>query len=329
MGRQRAKRYISVFLTFILMFSLAVPAFAASDTTGFSDVDENAWYAGAVVYVRNHGLMSGTSGTTFSPDQEMTRAMLATVLYRAAGAPEVSGSSSFSDVATGTWYHDAILWASQNGLVGGYGNGLFGVNDPVTREQMITIIWRYAGSPSDGSGSVFADAQQISSYARDAVSWSSANGVISGVGGNRFDPKGVVTRAQAAMVLMNYYKNISQELAEMKIEIIVGGQTFAATLNDNEAARALMEKLPMTLNMDELNGNEKYYYLDSVLPTNAGVPSGIKTGDLMLYGNSCLVLFYKSFSTSYSYTPLGHLDDPEGLAVALGGGSVQVTFQKG
>lgn len=323
-----AKRYGTAFLALILMLSLAVPAFAASDTTGFSDVGENAWYAGAVVYVRDHGLMSGTSGTTFSPDQEMTRAMLATVLYRAAGSPEVSGSSLFSDVATGTWYHNAILWASQNGLVGGYGNGLFGVNDPVTREQMITIIWRYAGSPSDGSGSVFADAQQISSYARDAVSWSSANGVISGVGGNRFDPKGVVTRAQAATVLMNYYKNISQELAEMKIEIIVGGKTFAATLNDNEAARALVERLPMTLNMDELNGNEKYYYLDSALPTSASVPSGIKTGDLMLYGSSCLVLFYKSFSTPYSYTPLGHIDDPEGLAAALGNGNVQVTFQK-
>ena len=115
----------------------------------------------------------------------------------------------------------------------------------------------------------------------------------------------------------------------MKIEILVGGKAFTAVLNDNEAARALVEKLPMTLNMDELNGNEKYYYLDSALPTNASVPSGIHTGDLMLYGSSCLVLFYKSFPTSYSYTPLGRIDDPDGLAAALGSGSVQVTFQKG
>ena len=326
---KKAKRYSTICLAFVLVFGLAIPAFAVSDATGFSDVDESAWYAEAVVYARDHGLMSGTSGTTFFPDQEMTRAMLATVLYRAAGSPEVSGSSPFSDAANNTWYTDAVLWASQNGLVGGYGNGLFGVNDPVTREQMITIIWRYAGRPSDGSGSVFADAQQISSYARDAVSWSSANGIISGVGGNRFDPKGVVTRAQAATVLMNYSKNTSQELTEMKIEIIVGGKSFTAALYDNDAARALMEKLPMTLNMSELNGNEKYYYLDSDLPTHSSRPSGIHAGDLMLYGNNCLVLFYKSFSTSYSYTPLGRIDDPDGLAAALGSGSVQVTFQKG
>ena len=326
---KKAKRYILPCLAFILMLSLIVLAFAVPDAAGFSDVDENAWYAGAVVHVREQGLMSGTSGTTFSPDQEMTRAMLATVLYRAAGSPEVSGSSPFSDVAAGAWYHDAILWASQNGLVGGYGNGLFGVNDPVTREQMITILWRYAGCPAPESGAAFADGQQISSYARDAVSWCSANGVISGVGGNRFDPNGIVTRAQAAMVLMNYYKNTSQEEREMEIEITAGGKTFAATLYDNDAARALADMLPMTLNMEELNGNEKYYYLDSNLPANSSRPAGINTGDLMLYGSNCLVLFYKSFSTSYSYTPLGHLDDPDGLAAALGGGSVQVTFQKG
>ena len=113
------------------------------------------------------------------------------------------------------------------------------------------------------------------------------------------------------------------------IEIVVGSKTFTATLYDNEAAKALVECLPLTLNMSELNGNEKYYYLDSNLPTNSSRPSGIKAGDIMLYGNNCLVLFYESFSTSYSYTPLGHIDDPEGLAAALGSGSVQVTFRKG
>ena len=329
MNDQKGKRYSAVFLGLILALSLAVPTYAAPRAFGFTDVDENAWYAGAVVYVRDHGLMSGTSDTAFSPDQKMTRAMLATVLYRAAGAPKASGSSLFSDVANNTWYTDAVLWASQNGLVGGYGNGLFGVNDPVTREQMVTIIWRYAGSPSGGSGSAFADAQQISAYARDAVKWASANGIISGVGGNRFDPKGVVTRAQAATVLMNYDKDTSQEPVEMEIEIIAGGKTFTAALYDNDAAKALMEMLPMTLNMGELNGNEKYYYLDSDLPTASSRPSGIHTGDLMLYGRNCLVLFYQSFSTSYSYTPLGHIDDPNGLAAALGSGSTQVTFQKG
>lgn len=114
----------------------------------------------------------------------------------------------------------------------------------------------------------------------------------------------------------------------LNIEIIVGNKTFSASLYDNEAAIALSEQFPLTLNMSELNGNEKYYYLDSSLPTDSKRPSKITAGDIMLYGNNCIVLFYKSFSTAYSYTPLGHIDDPQGLASALGGGSVEVTFQK-
>lgn len=114
----------------------------------------------------------------------------------------------------------------------------------------------------------------------------------------------------------------------LKIKIVVGSKTFNAVLYDNESAKALLEQLPVTLDMSELNGNEKYYYLDDSLPTDAKRPSGIKAGDIMLYGNSCLVLFYESFSTSYSYTPLGYVEEPEGLAAALGNGSVQVTFQQ-
>lgn len=124
--------------------------------------------------------------------------------------------------------------------------------------------------------------------------------------------------------------SITEEEPDMlKIEIIVGEKTFFATLQDNATAGTLLELLPLTLNMSELNGNEKYYYLDNRLPTNARRPSGIRNGDLMLYGDSCLVLFYESFATSYSYTPLGHIDDPEELAAALGSGGVQVTFRRG
>ncbi len=112
------------------------------------------------------------------------------------------------------------------------------------------------------------------------------------------------------------------------IEIVIGDTIYSAKLYDNEAAQALAAQLPLTLDMNELNGNEKYYYLSDSLPANSGVPAGINTGDLMLYGSDCLVLFYKSFSTSYSYTPLGRVADPEGLAQTLGSGSVQITFQK-
>ncbi|CVK19298.1 hypothetical protein SPSPH_026470 [Sporomusa sphaeroides DSM 2875] len=110
------------------------------------------------------------------------------------------------------------------------------------------------------------------------------------------------------------------------ITIRVGNKNFRATLYDNDSTRALTAKLPLTLNMDELNGNEKFYFFPEKFPTNSEQGGSIKTGDLMLYGSDCLVLFYKNFSTSYSYTRLGYVEDANGLAAALGSGSVQVTF---
>ena len=198
------KRMASILTTLALMLALSIPAFAAVEDTGFADVDANAWYADAAVYCRDNGLMSGTSGTTFSPDTAMTRSMLATVLYRLAGSPAVTGSDTFTDTADGAWYSDAVLWASQEGIISGYGNGLFGANDPVTREQIATILWRYSGSPATGAGAAFADAGDIASWAVSAVDWARANGYVNGVDGNRFDPDGTATRAQVATILMRY-----------------------------------------------------------------------------------------------------------------------------
>lgn len=111
-----------------------------------------------------------------------------------------------------------------------------------------------------------------------------------------------------------------------KLRIEVGGQIFTATLLDNPTTRALLENLPVTVSMSELNGNEKYYYLPDSLPTDSQRPGSIRAGDLMLYGSDCLVLFYESFSSGYSYTRLGSIDDPSGLAAAVGRGSVDITF---
>ena len=111
------------------------------------------------------------------------------------------------------------------------------------------------------------------------------------------------------------------------LEVLVGDTAFTAQLADTEAARQLAERLPLELDMQELNGNEKYAYLSQVLSTNASCPDSIHTGDLMLFGSDCLVLFYKDFSTSYSYTPIGKLDNPQGLSAALGRGDVTVTFR--
>lgn len=113
----------------------------------------------------------------------------------------------------------------------------------------------------------------------------------------------------------------------LKIKITAGERTFTATLYDSGSAEAFKALLPLTPDMSELNGNEKYYYLPDSLPTAPSVPPEIHAGDIMLYGNSCLVLFYEGFTTSYSYTPIGRMDDPDGLAAALGSGSVRVSFE--
>lgn len=118
-------------------------------------------------------------------------------------------------------------------------------------------------------------------------------------------------------------------MAQTSINIIVGGQTFTATLADSETGEAFAALLPLTVTMNELNGNEKYHYLSSSLPTAAYQPGTIHAGDLMLYGNNCVVLFYETFNSSYSYTPIGSIDNPSGLAAALGSGNVSVRFEKG
>ena len=120
-----------------------------------------------------------------------------------------------------------------------------------------------------------------------------------------------------------------EEQESNTMTITINGQVFSSTLYDNETAAALKEKMPLTLDMSELNGNEKYNYLSFSLPTNASNPGQIHAGDLMLYGSDCLVLFYESFPTNYRYTPIGRINDPSGLADAVGRGGVQVTFTLG
>ena len=197
------KKCLTVTLAVLLALGLRVPTHAAVEDTGYTDVSAGHPNAEAIVYCREHGLMNGTSDTTFEPENTLTRAMLATILYRAAESPAVTGMDSFTDTVEGSWYSDAILWASQRGLVGGYGGGIFGTNDPVTRQDMTTILWRYAGSPTMGASN-FSDSASVSSYAVSAVAWAEHYGVVAPVSGNVFAPGSNATRAQAAAALMNY-----------------------------------------------------------------------------------------------------------------------------
>lgn len=120
-----------------------------------------------------------------------------------------------------------------------------------------------------------------------------------------------------------------QDTEENEIQVIVNGTTYTTVLEDNVTTEEFISMLPLTLEMEELNGNEKFNYMDTSLTTNASTPSGIHSGDLMLYGSECLVLFYEDFSTSYSYTPIGHLENAEDLVSIVGDGSVTVIFRAG
>lgn len=188
------KRLLSLVLAFVLALSLGVPALAAVEDTGFSDVAADAWYAEAVMYCRERGLMSGIGNNQFAPESSLTRAQLAAVLYRIAGSPAVTGTDSFTDTVDGAWYSSAVLWASRQGLVSGYGGGLFGPNDPVTREQMTAIFWRYAGSPAAGSATL-SDGEAASSYALSAINWAVSNGIVAPISGTTFAPRDNATRA--------------------------------------------------------------------------------------------------------------------------------------
>lgn len=209
----------SCFLRSILPFLCAAalfltPVHAAETDVSFHDVPQDAWYASFVYYVQAQGLMSGTGAGTFSPNLPMTRGMLLTVLYRVAGSPLVDESgvgTLFSDVPLDAWYAPGIYWARSEGIASGYSEETFGPDDPITREQLVTMLWRYSGSPSAQIDSAFADEDAISLWADTAVSWASAEGLVSGTSGNRFEPIGLATRAQAAVILTNYDQQNPQE----------------------------------------------------------------------------------------------------------------------
>ena len=172
----------------------------------FADVAETAWYYDGVRYAYEHGLMTGTSETTFNPDGATSRAMLAAILWRLEGSPVVNYAMDFADVEEGQWYTEAIRWAASEGIVTGYGDGTFGTNDSITREQFAVMLYRYAGTqPASGTLSAFRDGSAVSDWAAEAVGWAVEAGLITGTGdGSALTPQGQATRAQAAVLLMRF-----------------------------------------------------------------------------------------------------------------------------
>ena len=164
--------------------------------SGFSDIPDGAWYAEAVSYVKENGLMNGVSADRFGGTEKTTRGMIVTILYRLAGSPSV--------VAQGEeWYAEGQSWAVAQGISDGSS-----MTGNITREQLVTMLWRYAGGDSadEGGLSSYADVNELSDFARQAMSWAIEKGVISGSDGGRLNPKGNATRAELAAVLMRFHK---------------------------------------------------------------------------------------------------------------------------
>lgn len=191
-----------------------VKATETPSETKFNDVSANDWFASAVDYVTGKGMMNGTADNTFSPKANTTRGMVVTVLYRLENQPSTS-AASFTDVASGAYYANAVAWANANGIVSGYGSGKFGPNDKVTREQLAAILYRYAqykkydvSVGEDTNILSYDDAQSISSYAIPAIRWACGAGVVTGKSGSKLDPKGNATRAEVAAMLMRFCENV-------------------------------------------------------------------------------------------------------------------------
>lgn len=191
-----------------------VKATETPSETKFNDVSANDWFASAVDYVTGKGMMNGTADNTFSPKANTTRGMVVTVLYRLENQPSTS-AASFTDVASGAYYANAVAWANANGIVSGYGSGKFGPNDKVTREQLAAILYRYAqykkydvSVGEDTNILSYDDAQSISSYAIPAIQWACGAGVVTGKSGSKLDSKGNATRAEVAAMLMRFCENV-------------------------------------------------------------------------------------------------------------------------
>ena len=181
----------------------------------FSDVASGAWYAEYITYVTENALMNGYDDGRFGPNDQTTRAQIVTVLYRLEGEPATRSSNSFSDVsAGGQYYSSAVAWAAINNIVNGYEDGRFGPNDNVTREQIATILYRYAtykGYDTENAGSIanFSDAAKVSSWANTAISWAVGEGLMNGDNG-ALRPQGNATRAEIAALLMRFAENIAK-----------------------------------------------------------------------------------------------------------------------
>ena len=212
------KKLLVLVLALATVICLAVPAFAAD---GYTDVNEKDWFAGAVEYATENGMMNGMGENLFQPATTSTRGMVVTILHRLDGEPKASVEVKFDDLKQ-DWYKAAIAWAYENGVVEGYSETKFGPEDVITREQLATMAYRYAvnylGLDGSAAGdlSVFTDAAKVSTWAKDAMVWAIGEGLIKGYEDNTLNPQGQANRAELATILMRLDQNVVTHTHELE-----------------------------------------------------------------------------------------------------------------
>ena len=235
------RRFLSCLLAVTMLLALGVTAYAAE----FTDVPAGSDYAEAVQWASDNGYIYGYGDGRFGVNDNVTRAQLATIFHRAAGTPAASGTSRFSDAEAGAYYINALSWAETAGLIAGYPDGQFGVGDPVTRQQVATILWRWAGSPAASAGN-YSDENAISAYAQTAVDWSRSNGIIAARSDGRFAPTDNATRGEIVSALYNYMGKTSTPPASTgNGKILVA--YFSASGNTEAVANAIADTLDADL----------------------------------------------------------------------------------
>lgn len=252
------RRLTALLLALCLFAAAAVPAAEASAPLPFSDVKTSDWFYSGVLFAHQQGLMSGTGGNRFSPNLSTSRAMIVTILHKKEGAPTSEGAS-FADVPSAAWYARAVSWASEEGLVSGYGNRRFGPDDPITREQLAAILYKYfqyKGYQSAASADLnaFTDSALASGYAKVPLGWAVGSQLLSGVGQGRLNPKGPASRAQIAAVLRAFCQQEAAAWAQQPQE----SPAPTATPLPDTAGTAYQASLEETAALEEAYRQDGY-----------------------------------------------------------------------
>lgn len=338
----------------ILAITLAAALTAAatgSMAADFTDVAKTSNYSDAVDYCVENGLMYGTSDTEFSPDENTSRAMLVTILYRHIGG-NVSAPMTFTDVPAGSWYYDAVAWGMANGIVSGYDNEHFAPDDLLTREQIITILWRTDGEPNENASLSYSDISAISDYAKSAITWAAAHDIIEN-SGSALKPGENITRAEMAQLLYNYLgqdeiqptqtpeptaeptatSTPALSTSDNNSEHLIitfgnNGTSFNAVLDENETTALLADfaggsgiNLPI-YHFDDYEGWEYKQIYD--IPSHYKIPATTqrvteqKAGEIYFEpSTNRIVLYYQDAKDTAEYTKIATITETSGLSTAV------------